>query len=386
MDSSSDLGKDNECYCIASCFNIQMALLQIGTSTQSNNPSLIMDRTQLATKDVVAQLWDYLKLPSSVLESLLLPGTGLGAPLSFKLGILAQASIGLSALSAALVYSHVNNTAVPKVEVPLQHAVVEFDPSSFLTIDGKPLSSARTPIGGLHKTADGHICIHDGILVHREAPKIFLGCSGENYWDKIARAVAQWTTIDFETTATEAGLAVATLRLFEQWDHHPQAQAISDFPITIRKISDSPPSQDTNLKPGSDKCLRGLRVIEMTRVIARPVAGKTLAADVLWITSPKLEDQPSLDRDFARGERTVCLDVDVPEDRARLDELPSDADSLLQSYRPGSLASKGLSPEDLAARLNNGIICANLSAYGPIGPWSMRRGFGSRVQMCPVGC
>jgi crotonobetainyl-CoA:carnitine CoA-transferase CaiB-like acyl-CoA transferase len=258
-----------------------------------------------------------------------------------------------------------------------------------LTIDGKPLSSARTPIGGLHKTADGHVCIHDGILVHREALKIFLGCSGENDRDKIARAVAQWTIIDFETAATEAGLAVATLRLFEQWDHHPQAQAISDFPITIRKISDSPPSQDTNLKPGSDKCLRGLRVIEMTRVIAGPVAGRTLSAhgaNVLWITSPKLEDQPTLDRDFARGKRTVRLDIDVPEGRARVDSLLENADVFLQSYRPGSLASKGLSPEDLAARSKNGIICANLSAYGPTGPWSTRCGFGSRVQMCPVGC
>jgi hypothetical protein len=257
-----------------------------------------------------------------------------------------------------------------------------------LTIDGKPLSSARTPIDGLHKTADGHVCIHDGILVHREALKIFLGCSGENDWDKIARAVAQWTIIDFETAATEAGLAVATLRLFEQWDHHPQAQAISDFPITIRRISDGPPSQSTNLQPGSDKCLRGLRVVEMTRAIARPVAGKTLAAhgaNVLWITSPKLEDQPSLDQDFARGERTVRLDMDDPEDGAKLDGLLEDADVFLQSYRPGSFASKGLSPEDIAARLNNGIICANLSAYGPTGPWSTRRGFGSRVQTCPVG-
>jgi crotonobetainyl-CoA:carnitine CoA-transferase CaiB-like acyl-CoA transferase len=81
-------------------------------------------------------------------------------------------------------------------------------------------------------------------------------------------------------------------------------------------------------------------VVEMTRVIARPVAGKTLAADVLWITSPKLEDQPSLDRDFARDERTVCLDVGVPEDRARLDELPSDADSFLKATAPAHLLVK----------------------------------------------
>jgi crotonobetainyl-CoA:carnitine CoA-transferase CaiB-like acyl-CoA transferase len=359
---------------------------QIGTPYQPNNPLLIMDRTQLDPKDVVALLWNHLGLPSSALASLSLPGSGLGAPSSFKLGILAQASIGLSALSAALVYGYLNDTSVPKVEVPLQHAVVEFNSSAFLTIDGKPLSSTRPPIGGLHKTADGHVRIHDGFLVHREALKKLLGRSGEDDRDQIAAAVAQWTTIEFETAALKAGLAVATLRSSEQWDSHPQARAISDFPITIRKISDSPPSsQSTNLKPGSDKCLRGLRVVEMTRVIAGPVAGKTLAAhgaDVLCITSPNLEHQPSIDRDFARGKRTVCLDIDVSEDRVKLDGLLEEADVFLQSYRPGSLASKGLSPEDIAAKSKKGIVCANLSAYGPTGPWSKRRGFDSLVQTC----
>jgi crotonobetainyl-CoA:carnitine CoA-transferase CaiB-like acyl-CoA transferase len=376
-----------ECYSTTtSCFNIHMCSPQIGTPYQPNNPLLIMDRTQLDPKDVVALLWNHLGLPSSALASLSLPGSGLGAPSSFKLGILAQASIGLSALSAALVYGYLNDTSVPKVEVPLQHAVVEFNSSAFLTIDGKPLSSTRPPIGGLHKTADGHVRIHDGFLVHREALKKLLGRSGEDDRDQIAAAVAQWTTIEFETAALKAGLAVATLRSSEQWDSHPQARAISDFPITIRKISDSPPSsQSTNLKPGSDKCLRGLRVVEMTRVIAGPVAGKTLAAhgaDVLCITSPNLEHQPSIDRDFARGKRTVCLDIDVSEDRVKLDGLLEEADVFLQSYRPGSLASKGLSPEDIAAKSKKGIVCANLSAYGPTGPWSKRRGFDSLVQTC----
>lgn len=344
-----------------------------------------MDRSQLGSQGVVALLWDHLGLPKSALDSLSLSDNGLGAPSCFKIGILAQASIGLSALSAALVRSHLNNTTVPNVQVPLQPAVIEFNCSSFLTIDGKPLLPPRPPIGGLHKTADGHVRIHDGFLVHREAIKKLLGCLGEDDRDRIAKAVAQWTTIDFETAAVEAGLAVASLRSFEQWDDHPQARAISDFPITIRKISDGPPSQSTHLEPGSDKCLRGLRVVEMDRVIAGPVAGKTLAAhgaDVIWITSPNLEDQPSLDRDFARGKRTVRLDIDVREDRTRLDELLADADVFLQSYRPGSLASKGLSPEDIAAKSKKGIICANLSAYGPTGPWSTRRGFDSLVQTC----
>jgi hypothetical protein len=129
LDSSSDLGKHNECCCIASCFIVHMSLPHTGACTRAKNLLLIMDCTQLDPKAAVTLLWNHIKLPSSALKSLALPGTGLGAPSSFKLGILAQASIGLSALSAALVYSHVNNTAVPKVEVPPQRAVVEFDSS-----------------------------------------------------------------------------------------------------------------------------------------------------------------------------------------------------------------------------------------------------------------
>lgn len=344
-----------------------------------------MDRTRLDANDVVNLVWENLGLPQSALASVSLPQTSAWAPSSFKLGILAQASIALSALSAALVHSHVNKKATPKVEIPLHAAVAEFESHSFLTIDGKRLSSPRPLIGGLHKTSDGCVRIHDGFLVHREGLKQLLGCPGEDDRTKIVEAVARWTTVDFEKAAIDAGLAVASLRSYKQWDGLPQAVAVSDFPITIRKVADSKPFRPASLSHGGDKCLRGLRVVEQTRVIAGPVAGKTLAAhgaDVVWITSPNLEDQPSLDRDLARGKRTARLDIGGHEDRRKLDELLNEADVFLQSYRPGSLQGKGLSPEHLAAKSENGIICANLSAYGPVGPWSHRRGFDSLVQTC----
>lgn len=344
-----------------------------------------IDRTLFSSNDAVKLIWRHLGLPENALHSISLPGPGLGAPSSFKLGILAQTSITLSALAAALVHSQFNNTSISRVEVPLQHAVVESDSHTFLTIDGKHLSSSRLPIGGLHKTSDGHIRIHDGFLVHREGLKKLLGCPGADDRARIAAAVAKWTTLDLETAAIKAGLAVAGLRSYEEWDRLPQASAISDFPINIRKIADGRPFRAESLKLGSRKCLEGLRVVEMDRVIAAPVAGRTLAAhgaDILWVTSPDLEDQPSLDRDFARGKRTVRLNVDDERDRQKLDELLSDADVFLQSYRPGSLARRGLSPEKLSAKSRNAIICANLSAYGPTGPWSDRRGFDSLVQTC----
>ncbi|TKA21850.1 hypothetical protein B0A50_08519 [Salinomyces thailandicus] len=343
------------------------------------------DRTQFDAMDAVTSIWQHLGLPKSGLNDLSLPGTGLGVPSSFKLGVLAQASIALSALSAALVHGQINDCDVPKVEVSLQRAIVEFDSHSFLTIDGRHLSSPRAPIGGLHKTSDGYIRIHDGFLVHRERLKKLLSCPGSDERVRIAAAVAQWTTIDLENAAIDAGLAVAGLRSYEQWGRLPQASAISHFPINIRKIASGRPSRPASLKPGATKCLQGLRVVEIDRVIAAPVAGRTLAAhgaDVLWVTSTTLEDQPSLDRDFARGKRTIRLDLDNEQDRLKLDGLLTDASVFLQSYRPGSLARRGLSPERLTAHSKNGIICANLSAYGPTGPWSDRRGFDSLVQTC----
>lgn len=344
-----------------------------------------IDRTLVESNDAIKLIWRHLDLPEHALDKISLPGTDLGAPSSFKLGILAQTSITLSALAAALVHSHINNTSVREVEVSLQHAIVESDSHTFLTIDGKHLSSSRLPIGGLHKTSDGHIRIHDGFLVHREGLKKLLGCLGADDRARIAAAVAKWTTLDLETAAIKAGLAVAGLRSYEEWDRLPQASAISDFPINIRKVAAGRPFRPESLKMGGRKCLEGLRVVEIDRVIAAPVAGRTLAAhgaDILWVTSPNLEDQPSLDQDFARGKRTIRLNIDDENDRRKLDELLSDADVFLQSYRPGSLARRGLSPEQLSAKSNNGIICANLSAYGPRGPWSDRRGFDSLVQTC----
>jgi len=127
-----------------------------------------------------------------------------------------------------------------------------------------------------------------------------------------------------------------------------------------------------------------LKVLELSRVIAAPVAGKTLAAhgaDVFWITSPHLPDLPALDRDLARGKRTVHLDLRSEGDHARLRGLAKDADVFIQGYRPGGLTAKGFSPEELAS-LHLGIIYGSMSAYGPEGPWSQNRGFDSLVQTC----
>lgn len=95
-------------------------------------------------------------------------------------------------------------------------------------------------------------------------------------------------------------------------------------------------------------------------------------ADVLWITSPNLPNLPTLDIDTSRGKRTAQLDINDGTDFETLKNLLSTCDVFLQSYRPGALAKRGLSPEELA-RLNPGIIVANLRGYGWDGPWAEKR-------------
>ncbi|OSS48166.1 hypothetical protein B5807_07803 [Epicoccum nigrum] len=227
--------------------------------------------------------------------------------------------------------------------------------------------------------------MHDGFPNHRENGLRVLGLLPSATRDEVAREILRWHSVDLETEAIQNGAVMAALRSFDDWDALPQSEAIPDFPVSVNKIAEGPTYLTKFDTPAqAAKCLHGIRVVEMSRVIAAPVAGKTLAAygaDVMWITSPSLPNLPDTDIDVSRGKRTVQLDIKQPEDKAKLLELLSTADVFIQSYRPGSLAAQSLSNEELVA-INPDLIIASLNAYGSDGPWSRRRGFDSLVQTC----
>ncbi|EOD45782.1 putative caib baif family enzyme protein [Neofusicoccum parvum UCRNP2] len=209
-----------------------------------------------------------------------------------------------------------------------------------------------------------------------------LGLSPTASRSDVADKTRQWNSIDLETAGLQNKLAMYALRSYKEWDALPQAAAIDKFPISIQRICNGPASLPPRVAPGNDRCLRGLRVLELTRVIAGPLAGRTLAAhgaDVLWVTCPSLPDLPAVDRDLARGKRSIQLDLRDAAGKAKLLGLIASCDVFIQGYRPGSLAARGLAPEQLA-EINPGIVCANMSAFGPEGPWKERRGFDSLVQ------
>uniref|UniRef100_UPI001968ADBD CoA transferase n=1 Tax=Streptomyces scabiei TaxID=1930 RepID=UPI001968ADBD len=127
----------------------------------------------------------------------------------------------------------------------------------------------------------------------------------------------------------------------------------------------------------------GLRVLDLTRVIAGPVAGRALAllgADVLRVDPPGLPEIPDQHTDTGSGKRSALLDLGRAADRRAFEELLAAADVVLTGYRPGALDRFGLSPHALAAR-RPGLVVAQLSAWGAYGPWAGRRGFDSLVQV-----
>ena len=354
---------------------------------RQNGPLPFQDRSSFSATDSVASIWKGLGLPSEALEQLLLPGEGLGLPSSFKIAHLAQASIGLSALLAAQIHAHRNSQSTPQVTVPLEHAAIEFKSEHLYTLDGKIASLPGGTIGGLHKSSDGYVRVHDSFPNHRDGAKELLGCTVDADKAQVASAIAAWRSVDLESAAFDSKLVVSALRSYSEWDVLPQARAIADFPILLRRLNDGPAGLPKGMQsPNADKPLRGLRVLELSRVIAAPLSGKTLAAhgaDVLWVKSPNLPDLPGVDRDLGRGKRTIHVDLETKQGDEDLSRLLEDAHVFVQGFRPGSIASRGLAPEELAKRFQNrGIICANMSAYGPSGPWSNKRGFDSLVQTC----
>ncbi|GAB1744255.1 hypothetical protein NU219Hw_g1402t1 [Hortaea werneckii] len=359
-----------------------------GVKSGDTDDGSLPDRSHYNTTDSLQHLWQRLGLPSSSLQSLSLPNVDQQAfPSSFKIGHLSQTSIALSALAAALIGSTRNELpSVPKVTVSLRHSAVEFLSERFHVFTGiANHAEPRTAIGGLHPTIDGYVRIHDGFPNHRDGALTLLGLEpGRATREDVSQKTKLWHAVELENAAVEAGVVIAALRSYEEWDALPQSRAISNMPISIA-CADGASRLPKKLPPTTaNRCLEGLKVVEMTRVIAAPVAGRTLAAhgaDVIWVVSPNLPYLPAIDRDFSRGKRIISLDVKKPRDKEQLLELLHDADVFLQGFRPGALDALGLGM-DVLRELNPDLISANLSAFGNHGPWAPRRGFDSIVQTC----
>jgi crotonobetainyl-CoA:carnitine CoA-transferase CaiB-like acyl-CoA transferase len=323
------------------------------------------------------RVWRDAAMPADALPWLALSGTEPALPSSFRVGTIAQASIGLAALAAAALWRQRTGRA-QQVAVDMRHAAVEFRSERYVAIDGAPAPPEWDSIAGLYRTGDGGwVRLHTNFPRHRAGVLTLLGCPGERA--AVQAALDGWNARAFEDAAAAAGLCVTALRSFAEWDAGEQGRALAALPLVeITRLGDAP----ARPLPAGNRPLAGVRVLELTRIIAGPVAGRTLAAhgaDVLLVSGPKLPAIPALVIDTGRGKLSAFLDLDEAPHRARLSTLLAEADVFLQSYRPGAVAVRGFGPEDCAA-IRPGIVYGSLSAYGRAGPWAARRGFDSLVQ------
>jgi crotonobetainyl-CoA:carnitine CoA-transferase CaiB-like acyl-CoA transferase len=325
----------------------------------------------------LAALWTEQGWPASALDAVQLTGADPVLPSSFAVGTAAQVTIAASALGAASIWQH-RGGRPQTVGVDMRHAATDFNSEHWITVDGRRPGESWDKIAGTYQCGDGRwVRLHTNLPHHRAGVLELLNCGYDRA--EVGEALKAWTAFAFEDAAAAAGLCVTAMRSFAEWDAHPQGKAVPTQPlITITKIGDASPQP----LPRSERPLSGVRVLDLTRVIAGPVCGRTLAAhgaDVLTVASPNIPNLPHLVVDTNRGKLSAHIELRDPAGRATLEELVRGADIFVQGYRPGAIAQHGFAAAD-TARLRPGLVHVSLCAYGHVGPWSGRRGFDSLVQ------
>ena len=263
-----------------------------------------------------------------------------------------------------------------RVSVDVRAAAASLRSARYLRINGEA-PKIWDPMSGFYPVRDGWISIHCNFANHREAALRVLQ-AGENR-EKAELKSAAWAGEALEDAIHAAGGCAGFVRTGDQWREHPQAKAVATQPLVeIRRIGDAPPEP----LPKGPRPLSGVRVLDLTRVLAGPTAARSLAehgADVMKISAEHLPDSGLVDLDTGIGKLSAFLDLRDGKSMEQLKQLVKTGDVFSQSYRPGALAGRGFSPEALA-KLRPGLVYVSLSAWGGTGPWRGRRGFDTIVQ------
>jgi crotonobetainyl-CoA:carnitine CoA-transferase CaiB-like acyl-CoA transferase len=322
-------------------------------------------------------LWSLAECPAESLEYIRITGSDPVLPSAFKIAEVAAATIGATALAAAELW-RMRSGRYQHVHVDARTAAVAFRSERHLRIDGQPPPPLWDDIAGFHAAGDGRwVQLHTNFPHHRERALGVLDCPGNRR--SVGEAVATWKGVELEEALIAAGTCAALVRTPQEWMAHPQQEAVAELPLLeIVRIGDSHPEP----LPAAERPLSGVRVLDLARILAGPVATRTLAAhgaDVLQVSAEHLPNIDQLVIDTGFGKRSTRLDLRQPQDNQTLKALIQQADVFLQAYRPGALDSLGMAPAELAT-IRPGLIYVTLSAWGHEGPWSRRRGYDSLVQ------
>jgi crotonobetainyl-CoA:carnitine CoA-transferase CaiB-like acyl-CoA transferase len=334
----------------------------------------------------LVELLGFAGLPDTAAATCRIVGRDPVLPTRFRIGAAGAAAVATAAIAANELWTERTHRPRQAIAVDLHHAVAALRSARYLRIDGKVPKEPFDRLSGLYE-AQGRrwVFIHCNFPNHRGAALGVLGLRGNIERTAVAAAIRERDALDLEDAIHAAGGCAAFVRTPAEWAAHPQRAAVASLPLLeIERIGAAPPEA----LPAGDRPLSGVRVLDLTRVLAGPTCARTLAehgAEVLKISASHLPHSGEIEIDTGLGKRAAFLDLREARDIATLAALVRDGrcDVFSQSYRPGTLAARGFGAEQLAA-LRPGIVAVELSAWGRAGPWASRRGFDTIVQ-CSSG-
>ena len=334
--------------------------------------------------DLCTLAWRSLGGAADVAEVLTLGGPRAVLPAYFDVTGLAVASVSGATLAAAEFLAAREVSRPRAVSVDSRAACAAFAAEGLFTPVGWSMPELWDPIAGNYRASDGWIRLHTNYPYHRAAVERVLGAGDRA---AVAASVLRWKAGELETAVVEAGGCAAVMRSREAWLASPPGAATATAPpvaVTSRRLP-----AGAALAPGESPLsgaaapFSGVRVLDMTRVIAGPVCTRFLAAygaDVLRLDPPGFAEVPALLPEMTAGKRTAALDLRLDADRVVFENLAAGADVLVTGLRADALDGLGYGDGTLTA-LNPALIVASLNAYGWEGPWRDRRGCDSLAQM-----
>lgn len=338
-------------------------------------PSLYVS-TMPGSNDVLAGLYELVAGRRPAAGEVVFQGDDVSLPGPFRVAPAAAACVATATLAAAdLLRARGIEPGLSTVDS--RAAALAFGSERWLRIDDTPPAGVWAELSGDYRAADGWVRLHCNYPHHARAAARALSVPPDR--DAVAEAVSLRRALEIEEGVLAAGGVAAALRTAAEWRAHPAGRAARATPLVTLDRLDAAPRP----RPPADRPLSGIRVLELTHVLAGPVCGRTLAAhgaDVLHVGAAHLPSVRQLVIDTGFGKRTTHLDLRTEADRDTLRRLVADADVFVQSFRPDTLAARGFGFDELAA-LRPGIVVVHLSAYGHVGPWRSRRGFDSLVQL-----
>jgi len=322
------------------------------------------------------QIWQAVGGAPAALERVRFLGEGALASV-FEVTPLAAASMAAAGLAAATLEQVLHGLDTPPV-VTVDRRLASMWFALSVRPQGWALPPAWDAVAGDYRCADGWIRLHTNAPAHRAAALAVLGVPPKRA--AVTQAVRAWPAEALESAVVAQGGCAAALRSASQWQAHAQGRAVRATPL----LEQQPglPAAAPGWQPVRGRPLQGLRVLDLTRILAGPVATRLLAAlgaEVLRIDPPGW-DEPSLAPEVTVGKRCARLDLKSPEGQARFQALLQGADVLVHGYRSDALEALGLGAAQRQA-WRPGLVDVALDAYGFTGPWARRRGFDSLVQM-----